>query len=1270
MRYTRKTKILTATIVALCLCLMASVASAGTYTVTWDDDGDTTVDGDTFCDGTCQPGDVIEFPSGTDSLYLTDLFGTLANPIIIRNVSGSQAVISGTVNSSMYIVDCEHLIIDGDTNSGGETYGIRLTGSTSGGGIRSGGPREDASYVEVHHVQVDNTTYTAINVRVEVGTGGTITGWKIHDCYLLDIGHEGMYLGGTEDLFLEDFEIYNNILNRIGWDGIQLRMAIYGTNSIHDNLVENFGYVQELGHAAGIVCDSPFFGEVYNNKCIITDPQEGGRGDGIVFVRYDALVAEPYAYNNVVDMNGQGRYGMSVLGSGVVGTLYQNTISNTNSDGIYVGGWDGSTGILRDNIICSPGDEYVDCTTGDCTETNNLENACAANNFTDLENDDFSLTDTSPAKDAGSASGYPSTDIIGTVRPQGSDADQGAYEYIVSGSPPPSSDWSRKCELVIQNGQVPGNLSSFPVLITAATLPEEMIDSDHADYAANQAQADGGDLRFFTDSAGSNRLACEIVDFSQGATPTVEIHVKTPSVLGASDTSIWVYYNATGKSQPAADAAYGSEAVWAGHQAAWNFEEADAGNGTVYYDSTANDNDGTLTDADGDSTRETGQIGGAIGFNGDADFINAGNSASLDMGLDDWTMSCWIKIAADTNKSFIEKGATNAGVEGYEFTYNNTTDDLKSFIADGDVTRLTTDSNDALALDDSAWHFVAVTHDRDGNATFYSDSGGSFGADGTESISSFSAEDISNTGQNFEIARWGSTYYAYALDEMRVSNALRSSDWLTATYNNQKDPNAFIVEGAPENTVTTDTTRPTITDMGWWDAGANTCVTDKSITYTASEDVIPLCLICDEELSVEVPGTDSTPDLTVKPGPLTADTGTTVYAGYDNSGATTIIKLNYIVGTGERTTDFQVNATSSFDLGLGSSIAITTITKANPGVATTAAAHGLSTDDYVYFNQLGEMTEIEDNCYQITVIDTTSFSFGVDTSGFTAAETDGGSEECFKADSYMVDPYDNMLNATLPDTDLGSIVITIPYPSTTPKEIGTGETHTSYTAWLAAGSYPVANDNLENTTAIAEAGAVDLSAYDGSSGNEIIINGNGLAWTNDLTFGDYYTISRVIFGSTIVLNTGDTLTMSLIPTGDTLQVATATATVKNVTIGGTFDVDATTTATNVAVSGTVELANGITLTATNCAFAESKATIETAGGTLTDTNCLFSQTFSFYSASDYRLKWNDPCVGAGTTPTDTVDLRGRHVRPPYNIGCYQSQRVFTPWNLPLSTWSP
>ena len=68
---------------------------------------------------------------------------------------------------------------------------------------------------------------------------------------------------------------------------------------------------------------------------------------------------------------------------------------------------------------------------------------------------------------------------------------------------------------------------------------------------------------------------------------------------------------------------------------------------------------------------------------------------------------------------------------------------------------------------------------------------------------------------------------------------------------------------------------------------------------------------------------------------------------------------------------------------------ITNITQANPAVVTTSSSLGLRTGDKVGMSGVVGMTELNGNCYSVTVIDPVTFSLDVDSAGFTAYTSDG-----------------------------------------------------------------------------------------------------------------------------------------------------------------------------------------------------------------------------------------------------------------------------------------
>ena len=80
-------------------------------------------------------------------------------------------------------------------------------------------------------------------------------------------------------------------------------------------------------------------------------------------------------------------------------------------------------------------------------------------------------------------------------------------------------------------------------------------------------------------------------------------------------------------------------------------------------------------------------------------------------------------------------------------------------------------------------------------------------------------------------------------------------------------------------------------------------------------------------------------------------------------------------------------------------VAVTAVTQANPGAVTTGAAHLLVTGDRVRFAGVVGMVELNVNTvFAVTKVNATSFTIGVNTTGFTAY-TSGGTVTQVEADA-------------------------------------------------------------------------------------------------------------------------------------------------------------------------------------------------------------------------------------------------------------------------------
>lgn len=341
--------------------------------------------------------------------------------------------------------------------------------------------------------------------------------------------------------------------------------------------------------------------------------------------------------------------------------------------------------------------------------------------------------------------------------------------------------WSRQCELIIQSSKVGSNLTDFPVLLTLDTLPSEMFDAD----GTYPALSDGGDIRFTTDEAGSNRLACEIVTFTIDNDPAngvAEIWVSVDSISSSSDTSIWVWYNKDGESQPGESEVYGKHATW---NAA--FEVVHHSNDTTtssITDSTSNSNDGAKNGAN-EPIEIAGPWAGsqAQDYDGQNDYINIGE-APFDI-TGNITVEAWIKI---TNFDTDWQAIITKGDSAWRFTRNGATNFLH-FAMNGLTPR---NVDGTVNVNDGLWHHIVGVYD--GSTLFIY-------IDGTEDNSAGQTGSPSNSNDDVLIGENSQTtgrHFNGLIDEVRVSTTDRAVGWISSCFNNQDDPATFVIDQTPQ----------------------------------------------------------------------------------------------------------------------------------------------------------------------------------------------------------------------------------------------------------------------------------------------------------------------------------------------------------------------------------------------------------------------------------------------------------------------------------------
>ena len=314
------------------------------------------------------------------------------------------------------------------------------------------------------------------------------------------------------------------------------------------------------------------------------------------------------------------------------------------------------------------------------------------------------------------------------------------------------------------------DLEDFPVLI-------DIVDSD----LASKAQVDGDDI-LFTDQH-KNKLDHEIELYNSTSGHLVA-WVKLPHLFMNQEEDVYMFYG----NQNAANQQNVS-GVWNTHYMVVHHLEETSG---ALSDSTKHHNDGVPQN--GVALNIAGKIDGADAFDGTDDFISIPHNSTLD-GNGTWsemTMETWIKADTSQNARIILAKWGAASSRSYELGIDSA-GNTQLFAGIDNGAYLETLYSDVTSLTPGTWYYVTFTY-KAGVLNLY--------------INGILDANRSNTGGNIKASldslKIGARnptperFFDGSIDEVRISNVARNSNWTLLTYRNQNDTSMFISVGPEE----------------------------------------------------------------------------------------------------------------------------------------------------------------------------------------------------------------------------------------------------------------------------------------------------------------------------------------------------------------------------------------------------------------------------------------------------------------------------------------
>jgi len=299
----------------------------------------------------------------------------------------------------------------------------------------------------------------------------------------------------------------------------------------------------------------------------------------------------------------------------------------------------------------------------------------------------------------------------------------------------------------------------------------------------NFASGENADLRF-ADSTETVELSYQIDDWNTNGSSYVWVAVDALT----NSSSIYAYWGKSGETAPAYTT---NGATFSnGFVGVWHLEESGDGTADEFKDSTPTGNHGRGGGgaASGVPARTSpGKIAAANDFDVSGDWVDVADDASLQI-TDAVTISGWVYV--ENSKS----GGNNQYVLTKQNKYALVVKDDETIDFFGKGSTRTTES---ISL--NAWHHIAGTYDKDAganNSTVY--------IDGRVSIQLTKTGALSTDGFVLRIGTYsnggtlagnGGWNFDGNIDEVRLSNVARSTNWMFATWLNMASNNVFQTYG-------------------------------------------------------------------------------------------------------------------------------------------------------------------------------------------------------------------------------------------------------------------------------------------------------------------------------------------------------------------------------------------------------------------------------------------------------------------------------------------
>ena len=384
--------------------------------------------------------------------------------------------------------------------------------------------------------------------------------------------------------------------------------------------------------------------------------------------------------------------------------------------------------------------------------------------------------------------------------------------------------WNKSCPISINTtgsgAGIATDVNNFPVLIriTSANQP-------HADFW-DDTQALGEDIRFSKNADIDEHDPYEIERWDNAA-EEAEIWVMVDVVAGNTDSEYLTMYwdNCSAEDSSSSETVFNTTNNF---QGVWHLEEDGSTTANAYKDATANSYDLTgvsLTNA----SDIDGIVGRATTLDGNSDYLNGGDVLDFER-TDVYTLNIWAFHLSGETSPVIAKTMTGSPYRGYDILWMNDGKIRTHLVGSYTANMARNFYGAAGTYGTGSWKLLTVTYDGSSDQ-----SGLLLYVDGVLQSTTGNDNTLTTTTSNtadFRLgSHWGGPFHGN-IDETRVSNIVRSAEWIELCFESQKATPTLVSFGAV--TVSPDAPGRMSRDLVLWlkaDAG-----TTGSPTVTAWAD--------------------------------------------------------------------------------------------------------------------------------------------------------------------------------------------------------------------------------------------------------------------------------------------------------------------------------------------------------------------------------------------------------------------------------------------------